>query len=223
MLSESETLQWRVATRRGAGACFCTVREVECWCAGTKMLIARTAVEGTFRDRDISAAWIITAIAVSLRITGASWRFSGGRGVYYIGPGEKMIDWASSSRITSATYLSLNREERSKRESWREAGGDGREAHDDIDPIKTSTFRFKPHITSLAFDGISKYPSTLPSRGTFTQPPCGLITGPAVPDGQREIDLLCNAMANARQTPWQVSVPRQSNAMNPRPWHLPAV
>jgi hypothetical protein len=51
----------------------------------------------------------------------------------------------------------------------------------------------------------------------------GLITGPALPDEQREIDQSCNAVANAWQTPWQVSVPRPSNAMNPRLWRLPAV
>jgi hypothetical protein len=30
-------------------------------------------------------------------------------------------------------------------------------------------------------------------------------------------------MCNTVPTPWQVSVPRQSNAMKPRPWQLPAV
>ncbi|KAF8146138.1 hypothetical protein K438DRAFT_1781295 [Mycena galopus ATCC 62051] len=51
----------------------------------------------------------------------------------------------------------------------------------------------------------------------------GLITGPALPDEQREINQSCNAVANAWQTPWQVYVPRPSNAMNPRLWRLPAV
>jgi hypothetical protein len=32
-------------------------------------------------------------------------------------------------------------------------------------------------------------------------------------------DRICNAVP----MPWQVSVPCQSNVMNPRPWHLPAV
>ncbi|KAJ6521045.1 hypothetical protein DFH09DRAFT_1097989 [Mycena vulgaris] len=43
------------------------------------------------------------------------------------------------------------------------------------------------------------------------------------PPSDRNYATPVQRLCNAWQTPWQVSVPRRSNAMKPRPWHLPAV